>query len=463
MKPEGNMTNKVINGDCLELFKQIEDNSIDSVVTDSPYGLGFMNKAWDTFDKSQFGLKGNEGENDLKVKKNFNVLPRYNNSKGLYDFVLQWSSECYRVLKPGGYILSFGGTRTYHRMACAIEDAGFELRDMIMWIYGSGFPKSLNVGKAIDKLQGNEREIIGTEDIGHDMRSGNYKTSKGTRVIADITKGNSEWEGYGTALKPAVEPICVARKPISEKTIADNVLKHGTGAINIDGCRIALNGEQQPILSNHSRSKESAKSKGKFGDSKEQETHQTEGQKLGRFPANIIFDEEAGQVLDEQTGVKKSGIAIKHNSGGKNIFTDIKKPQADDIGYGDKGGASRFFYCAKVSKSERNKGLNGFEEKAIEIQQPHNSKDLEERYNMKSLNHHPTIKPISLMRYLVRLVTKEGQTCLDPFGGSGSTGIACKMEGVNYILFEKDPEYCKIAESRIESHEREEKLNLFEK
>jgi site-specific DNA-methyltransferase (adenine-specific) len=302
---------KLLLGDCLDKLKELDDNSIDSIVTDPPYGLSFMGKKWD------------------------------------YDVPSQeiWE-ECYRVLKPGGHLLSFAGSRTYHRMAVRVEDSGFEIRDQIMWIYGSGFPKSYNIGKKVD-----------------------------------------EYEGWGTALKPAHEPIVMARKPF-KGSVAQNVLEWGTGGINIDESRIGTD----EVITNHSRSAESAISKGKYGDSKKQETHQTKGQALGRFPANIIFDEEAGKILDEQSG--------------------------------DTDGASRFFYCPKTSKTDRNEGVDG--------------------------NNHPTVKPTDLMLYLICLVTPKGGTTLDPFMGSGSTGKAAVRGGFDFVGIEREEEYMEISTARIQ-------------
>jgi len=199
------ITSQITNIDCIDGMKQLDNNSIDGIITDPPYGLGFMGKEWDTFDKNQFGKKGNEGKNDLKVKKDFKMVPWYK-TDGLYDFTKVWATEGLRVLKPGGHLLSFAGSRTYHKIACAIEDVGFEIRDQIMWIYGSGFPKSLNIEKQLAKNS--------------------------------ISEEAKQWEGWGTALKPAHEPIVVARKPLSEKNVALNVLKWGTAGINIDECRI---------------------------------------------------------------------------------------------------------------------------------------------------------------------------------------------------------------------------------
>ena len=306
--PKRIMKNKILCGDSLEVLKDFEDNYFDSVVTDPPYGISFMSKSWD-YDVPQVEL---------------------------------WK-EVYRVLKPGGHLLSFAGSRTYHRMAVNIEDAGFEIRDMLGWLYGSGFPKSHNIGKAVDKIQGNEREIESVERSGKTSRA--YQSEEQTTAgIYSKTKGNSEWEGWGTALKPAHEPIVMARKPFNT-LVAENVLTHGTGGINIDECRV--------------------------------------GGKEGRFPANIIHDgsEEVLEVFEE---------------------------------------SSRFFYCAKASKAERG-----------------------------NKNNHPTVKPIKLMEYLVKLVTPKEGIVLEPFAGSGTTLIACKQQGFNYIGIEREQEYCDIAEARL--------------
>ena len=370
--------NKIHQGNCLELIKQLEDNSVDSIVTDPPYGLSFMGKKW-----------------DYKVPS------------------IEIWKECLRVLKHGGHLLSFSSSRTYHRIACAIEDAGFEIRDQMQWIYGSGFPKSLNIGKQIDKMQGNEREIIGTkihsqkgvkvaEERG-EIGGGAFGVSK----EGDITKGTSEWEGWGTALKPAHEPIVVARKPLSEKNVALNVLKWGTGGINIDACRVG-------------NRKDTRHGGGKSSEHIQQLNPDVKGYELpqGRFPANIILDEEVSRFADW----------------------------------------CRFFYCAKASKSERNYGCENLEGKPIDIQQPHNSKDLEERYAMKFKNNHPTVKPVSLMEYLVKLVSKPKAIILDPFIGSGTTAIACLKLNRFFIGIEKEPKYIKIANARIKPFLEQQKL-----
>lgn len=436
---------KLMLGDNISSLKKLPDNSIDSVVTDPPYGLSFMNKKWD------------------------------------YDVPsVEFWKEVYRVLKPGGHILSFGGTRTYHRMVVNIEDAGFEIRDQIMWIYGSGFPKSLNIGKAVDKMEGNEREVVG--ELKQPRMSGDYGNGRhNERKIKqlDLTKGTSHYEGWGTALKPANEPICVARKPLSEKSVAENVMKWGTGGINVDGCRI----ETDDNLGRDCKSNPYGTDM--FIGGKNVKPIIT-GSIEGRFPANLIFecicDEvikgEQGEVketqprnkrfdptqhnsksvyeaengfttkdyndsgdihtnpdcpcriLDEQSGVSKSvggkkDLTKSNNTNPSKITNNIKSGDH----FSDKGGASRFFYNAKVSKSERNMGLDG------------------------RTNGHPTLKPINLMTYLCRLVTTENGIVLDPFMGSGSTGISAQLEGFRFCGMEMDEDYFKIAEARINSYE----------
>lgn len=367
---------KIIQGDCLEKLKDIENNSIDSIVTDPPYELGFMGKKWD--------------------------------NTGIANNVEMWK-ECLRVLKPGGHLLAFSGTRTYHRMASAIEDAGFEVRDMIEWVYGSGFPKSLNIGKSVDKLQGNEREVVG-ENPNYRPISGkegylgesNFRQTDGMSIS---TKGTSEWEGWGTALKPAHEPICMARKPLSEKSVAENCLKWGTGGLNIDESRI----ETKDNLNGGTYSK--GEQKGMEMKSKYRLTGQFV-QPSGRFPANLIHD------------------------------------NSDEVRECLKNESERFFksiiYNPKASKSERNKGCDDLEEGEV-IRQGLAG----EHNNPTHKNNHPTVKPIALMEYLIKMVTRKGGIVLDPFMGSGSTGVAARNNGYNFIGIEKEEEYFKIAQNRI--------------
>ena len=384
--------------------------------------------------------------------------------------------ECMRVLKPGGHLLAFAGSRTYHRMAVRIEDAGFEIRDQIMWIYGSGFPKSHNIGKAVDKIQGNEREVVGSKVHSQKgVKVAEERTTIGAGAFgepreAEITKGNSPYEGWGTALKPAHEPIVMARKPFSG-TVADNVLEWGTGGINIDDSRISMSSDDEKMLNAKSSKNPTSNYKDnitkKYGDYEKDIA--TPPHQQGRFPANIIMDEEAGKILDEQSGISKSsGGSGEASMGaiGKNVYGKYKNEElaANAGGLGDIGGASRFFYCPKTSKRDRNEGLDDFEGKQIGTYNAH-SADLK-NYGGSSLgaasmsgnnkmpqpkqNFHPTVKPTDLMLYLIRLVTPKGGTTLDPFMGSGSTGKAAVRGGFDFFGIEREEEYMEIAEARIQ-------------
>jgi DNA modification methylase len=530
---------ELILGDCLEKLKELEDNSVDAIVTDPPYGLSFMGKKWDY---------------DVPSKE-------------------VWK-ECLRVLKPCGYLLSFAGTRTQHRMAVNIEDAGFEIRDMIVWVYGSGFPKSLNIGKAVDKLQGNEREYIGENPnaIGRKENVGKFQPveniSGGEPRKSELTKGTSEWEGWGTALKPALEPITVARKPLEKGlNVAQNCLKWGVGGINIDGCRVEHN--EPEVYTNRTAPKSNGEKMGIF----------TENGKLaspsqsGRFPANLIHDgsEEVRECFPET----KSGTLKPYKQAVSNANVDyaVVGEFRDVNREGDSGSAARFFYCAKASKRERNMGLDCYltvkyniplckeENMAVaqllrrvisdtevmslsidesgenimvqchkdslfiiltEINKIIESKTLpllmhsltnestqdvslekenggshaenveslkrfllattkenlesalgvsrvvlemlltiRERENWKeATNFHSTVKPLALMEYLVKMVSREGQVVLDPFMGSGTTGMACKKLNRDFIGIEMMPEYMEIAKCRIEAWEVDEQLEL---
>lgn len=409
--------NKIIQGDCLEELKKLEDNSVDAVVTDPPYGLSFMGKKWD------------------------------------YDVpsVEIWS-ECLRVLKPGGYLLAFAGTRTQHRMAVRIEDAGFEIRDMIAWVYGSGFPKSLNIAKAIDKMEGVEHpKNIPISDNGS-MSGANYTRNK-MDVQSELGK---QWEGWGTALKPALEPITVARKPLSEKTVAENCLKWGVGGINIDGCRVGTNGEQM-----HETTYPAGRALDVGGSKRNTPEIKIIPHELGRFPANLIHDgsDEVVELFPESKGDSANRKPrIKHATT-QYGFGDGNEEGIETRGVADSGSAARFFYCAKASKSERNKGCEGLEEKELENHSAtfdvrmENGVATNKRTDTKRTNNHPTVKPIALMEYLVKLVSKENHVVLDPFAGSGSTGVACKNLNRNYILIEREPDYIEIIKKRIESIE----------
>jgi len=356
-------------------------------------------------------------------------------------------AECLRVLKPGGYLLAFAGTRTQHRMAVRIEDAGFEIRDMIAWVYGSGFPKSLNIGKAVDNLQGNEREEIGIHKR-TGKETGTYGAFNGNNLE---TKGTSEWEGWGTALKPALEPITVARKPLSEKTVASNCLKWGTGGINIDESRVGT-GDRRMC----GTTKKSGETSYVLGAREETKTE------IGRFPANFIHD-GSDEVVGLFPNTGKGNGGKPYNYSGKeydNKDTSMfngDKPQAPS-NFNDSGSAARFFYCAKASKSERNRGCEGLEEKQTvgggggigdyldDVNSASGKYGSEKAPNK---NNHPTVKPIALMEYLVKLVSREGSLVLDPFAGSGSTLLSCKNLGRNYIGIEREQEYIDIINKRL--------------
>jgi DNA modification methylase len=396
--------NTIIHGDCFEVLKSYPDNFFDSIVTDPPYGISFMNRKWD------------------------------------YDIpTVELWKEVIRVLKPGGHALVACGTRTQHRMAVNLEDAGFEIRDIVSWVYGSGFPKSLNVGKAIDKLEGNEREVIG-EKLFCRSESNCYAQDEWTRQQAGkniaITKGNSEWEGWGTALKPSVEFFTLCRKPLSEKTVAKNVLKWGTGAINIDDCRVDFLNEidKKEACSLRPNYKLHNEKRVVF-DCLNGKGTEKRGNPQGRFPANFIYDgsDEVIELFPETKSGEIQGVKQKQKvtnvAYGKFSHHSNYNPHYKS----NSGSASRFFYCAKASPSER---------------------------NMDCENKHPTVKPIKLMSYLVRLITPPDGVVLDCFGGSGTTAIACIEENKNYVLIEREKEYIDIAQARINAVSKDRQLQL---
>lgn len=382
------------NGDCLAFLKTLAENSVDSIVTDPPYGLSFMGKRWD------------------------------------YDVpsVEIWA-ECLRVLKPGGHLLAFAGTRTQHRMAVRIEDAGFEIRDMIAWVYGSGFPKSLDVSKAIDKAAGAEREVVGVVQrapAGSDdpTQSGgrNYRMGGEQAITAPATEAAQQWQGWGTALKPALEPITVARKPL-EGTVAANVLAHGTGALNIDGCRVEHttvdggNLAKNPHLRTHING-------GNGGNiiRCEDGRRVVKPNDAGRWPANLIHDgsDEVRSAFPDTKGQQGALSGDEPSTKTCNTYGVFAARNPSEPRIEDDASAARFFYCAKASKKDRGEG-----------------------------NNHPTVKPTDLMRYLCRLVTPVGGTVLDPFMGSGSTGKAAVLEGFRFIGCEMENDYVEVARKRI--------------
>lgn len=404
------------NGDCIDIMRTLPDNSVDSIVTDPPYELGFMGKSWD--------------------------------STGIAYSVKMWD-EVLRVLKPGGHLLAFSGSRTYHRMVVAIEDAGFEIRDQIMWVYGSGFPKSLDVSKAIDKQARVEREVVSS--FQRSGRSGGIlgKESEITRnITAPATDKAIQWQGWGTALKPAHEPIVVARKPLAEKTVAANVLAYGTGALNIDRSRVTTDDNLgREVYQTQSWKNTSTAGVGSVNDD----------WKMGRWPANVIHDgsDEVVELFPNTNGRVGN---TQYGSGTNTIygtFSTESNPNGSN-GVSDSGSAARFFYCAKASKRDRNEGLDGFEVRGKvfngQSSTPAGNADgsVEDKFSTSpSANFHPTVKPTELMRYLVRLVTPPNGTVLDPFMGSGSTGKAAMLEGFNFIGCELDLDYIAIAKARI--------------
>ncbi len=377
----------IINGDCLEEMQRLIDDGVkvDAVVTDPPYHLTSITE--------RFGKEGSapaqHGTDGAFARASRGFMGKEWDGGDIAFRAETWAL-CFDLLKAGGHLLAFSGSRTYHRMAVAIEDAGFEIRDQIMWIYGSGFPKSLNIGKQIDKAAGVEREVIGSKigQAGYSLADngrtnsiyGNlHDPNAECAITAPATLEAQQWEGWGTALKPAHEPIVLARKPISEKSVADNVVKHGTGALNIDGCRIGSDGGTKSLVQEIKRNNKI------YGTLKKTKAV-TPDDDFGRYPANVIHD-----GLQEEW--------------------------------------ARYFYCPKTSTAER-------EESVTQNGQDRN-------------NTHPTVKPVELMRYLCRLVTPKGGTVLDPFMGSGSTGLAAKTEGMEFIGIEREKEYFDIATDRI--------------
>ena len=416
----------LINADCIEAMKAMPDNSVDSIVTDPPYELGFMGKSWD----------------DSGIAFNVDV----------------WR-EALRVIKPGGHLIAFSGSRTYHRMAVAIEDAGFEIRDQIMWVYGSGFPKSHNVSKGIDKAAGFEGEVVATEKVDIGMQGGSMHAGRETNVVErdvrELSEAAKQWDGWGTALKPAHEPMVLARKPLIG-TVANNVLTHGVGGLNIDGSRVAHN---EPIKT----MKAQVGGDKVYGQSgRHEET--TELKEGGRWPANFIHDgsDEVVALFPEVKGATSRTPTKPSNATSYVLGGDSNTPIYDD---GLNTSAARFFYCAKASKRDRNEGLDEFEGKEIGAK----GNGLARKcatcsasvidgcacpdrtfVNPSRANHHPTVKPTTLMQYLVRLVTPPNGTVLDPFMGSGSTGKACAYEGFDFIGIEQSAEYVEIAQARID-------------
>lgn len=480
----------VWHNDCLVSMATMPENSIDAIVTDPPYGLEFMGKDWDSFkgeawrsgagmskpgigdrktawpsfgagdtanatcERCKGRMRGKKKcaceEPIWRVKGSAVNKSDANQSRAMsfYAFNLNWATEALRVAKPGAHLLAFGGTRMFHRLACALEDAGWELRDTIMWVYGSGFPKSLDVSKAIDKEAGAKREVTGRK-----LRpDGSTRETEGGRqstpFVAHATHGDAfstaptteeakQWEGWGTALKPSWEPILVARKPL-HGTVAENVLAYGTGALNIDDCRVTTednlnggtySGGKRRKMPGDERSSIAAGRYGEDGRCSPEEFRQPQG----RWPANLIHDgsqevlalfptTEQPNFRNSRTGKHKSGWGLKDNG--------------EPFGFNDDGNAARFFYCAKASNEGRGNQVKaalplfGVAEESVH-------------------NPHPTVKPVELMRYLCRLVTPPNGIILDLFMGSGSTGVAALQEGFRFIGVEQNAEYVEFARARI--------------
>jgi site-specific DNA-methyltransferase (adenine-specific) len=412
------MTYQILKGNSLDLLPTLADNSIDAIVTDPPYELGFMGKTWD-------------------------------NSGIAYSLEL-WQ-QCLRVLKPGGHLLAFSGSRTYHRMVVSIEDAGFEIRDMISWISNKTFPKSLNIGKAIDKALGAERKVIGKlSNPAHSIMS-ESKKHLSQEITAPSSPDAQKWDGWGTGLKPTVEPIVMARKPV-EGTVANNVLTYGTGGLNIDASRIGT----ETITT--------TKGKGFAGSFEGGINNNGGNTHEGRWPANLILDEQAAELVDEQSGTSKSPKTYVRGVGtleGERVaYANIGEVAGTESkNYGDSGGASRFFYVAKASKRDRNEGLEDLEESVVgsyagNVANKGNKIGANpDKPNQPAKNFHPTVKPTQLMRYLVKLITPPGGTVLDPFTGSGSTGKAAILEGFDFIGIELTEDYWPIIEGRLKHAE----------
>ena len=477
----------VHHADALEVLPALPDGSVDAIVTDPPYGLEFMGKDWDSFGRGDArsnatagmtGMGYTDGGNRLAQPTFLGGLnprcrtcgrsqrgaqrsichcdrPDFTDERGprlraFQEWCGQWAAECLRVLKPGGHLLAFGGTRTWHRLTCAIEDAGFEIRDTITWLYGSGFPKSLDVSKAIDNAAGAEREVVGRHPTPAANRPGGAALMMSVvgmpsdvNITAPATDDARRWQGWGTALKPASEPIVVARKPLAG-TVAANVLTHGTGALNIDGCRIGSDERtyrargMKCLVDQHS-AHDRPYTKG-IPTRGEPEVTVT-----GRWPTNVILSHPGNDTdgdlcangcipgcpvaeLDAQSGVLTSGVLRAHHA---------RQPKDAGIlgaygsaegerGYGDRGGASRFFPTFR------------YEAKAPTAQRPRADGTA-----------HPTVKPLDLMRWLVRLVTPPGGLVLDPFAGSGTTGEACIVEGFRCVLIERDATYLPLINARV--------------
>jgi len=404
--------NSIITGDCFDVLDELPESSVHAVVTDPPYAEGdyngFMGRDWDSFDGPRAFQEWNQ----------------------------EWATEAKRVLKPGGHLLAFGSDDGHHRTACGIEDAGFEIRTHINWIYGSGFPKALDVSKSIDKQADAEREVVRENPNKRDTDSDKFNSEN--RVVdhtAPATDAAEKWDGWKTSLKPATEFVVLARKPLGEGTVAENVQEWGTGALNIDGCRIEHNGDnldggatdvestanykggwERPWMNDEQKKQEYAN---------EMKKKVEKAEENGRYPSNVVFDEAEAERLDREVGetVSEGGSDASQFANGGMFADEHERDYEANPGYGDTGGPSRYFYTSKASRAERT--LDGRIENA-----------------------HPTVKPQDLMEWLVKLVTAEGQTILDPFAGSGTTCKAAKDLGREFVGIERQAKWADVARVR---------------
>jgi DNA modification methylase len=423
-------------GNSLDVLDTLADNSVDSVVTDPPYEIGFMGKGWD--------------------------------NTGIAFNVEIWK-KVLRVLKPGGHMVAFNHSRMFHRMMVAIEDAGFEIRDTIMWLYGSGFPKSFNIGKQTEAkvlfndASGRSQKLLNGTKVEASMWTHKMSYEQGaekkdysvlsTNKVIDVeytTEQGKKWKGWGTALKPSYEPIILARKPV-QGSIIDNVLKWGVGGINIDECRVGT----EEITQFSGKGTNGGVCHEYNQDNAHFETVN------GRFPANVIHDgsEEVVNGFPETTSGKMTPQHTRHTNGSPNgIYGKFDEEHPLGETYGDSGSASRFFYTAKASQDDRNEGLDiaGFNQQVVNDGRQTPIDNAFQRGETKRLNTHPTVKPVDLMRYLVRLITPNNGTCLDLFMGSGSTGKAVMLENAynnknyHFIGIDMTPEYVEISKARID-------------
>lgn len=536
----------LLHGDCLDVLRELPDASVDAVVTDPPYGLEFMGKEWDRpwsgrgekpagADLSTGGFATGNGYSDRKtptygkpwvakrcslcghtqaggspcrcdepqwvIERQHPAIPM----RAFQDWCEQWATECLRVLKPGGHLLAFGGSRTWHRLACAVEDAGFEIRDSIAWLYAQGFPKSLDVSKAIDKIrrrdyvaaavrlgmniprrnlddwtkeghapgdkwwaefrahlpsddwQALEREVVGSGKSGAASVAYVRQAPGEYDVTAPATSDAERWQGWGTALKPAFEPVVVARKPLAG-TIAANVLAHGTGALNVDACRVQMSDEDRRVIESMggfgSDGYQRPRTDGTFMSGTPNATA-SKAHAAGRWPTNVVLDDATAAELDRQSGESRDGVAVKRNGVTSNGVTGwgAAEPGTPDAGgYGGRGGASRFFptfrYEAKAPTAERPKYW------AHDCDCPHDEAmrpggTCETCGAPGKRIAHPTVKPLDYMRWLVRLVTPPGGTVLEPFAGSGTTAEACVVEGFRCIAIEREADYLPLIVARL--------------